>query len=282
MATYQSLENLLFVQTQKLQDLETATELIQSKSVIQEELFNAYGEVCSIARGIQELKEDVKKMKADNAHCKELSAVLKSLDHQIQHMENNIPAKIQEYVNSEQPKNIEEPLTTVEYANNTFNNITICNGDTTANGAALINDMKSCKKVLFNDPEIPRVELVTQEEFHKIPKYMIGRYTLETLNSLVVSINQIIKAKYSIIALGKNGARKKGELDLYLHYKKEQTGLGKEEENTYFFTGEDYEKYIKAKLDKTKLNLLIALRHCKKLREIRTAKTVHYALILPS
>lgn len=222
-------------------------------------------------------------------------------------MENNIPAKIQEYVNSEQPKTIEEHLPTVEYANNTFNNITISNGDTTTNGETLINDMKSCKKVLFNDPEIPRVQPVIQEEFQKIPKYMIGRYTLETLNSLVVSINQIIKAKYSIIALGKNGARKKGELDLYLHYKKEQTSLGKEEgklqmnnfsllnkllsfnnlflyvsENTYFFTGEDYEKYIKAKLDKTKLNLLIALRHCKRLREIRTAKTVHYALILPS
>ena len=51
-------------------------------------------------------------------------------------------------------------------------------------------------------------------------------------------------------------------------------------ETTFIFTAEDYEKYIKAKLDKTKLTLLTALRHCKKLREIRTAKTVHYALIL--
>ncbi|KAL7298578.1 hypothetical protein TKK_0008350 [Trichogramma kaykai] len=292
---YQSLENLLTVQTQKLQDLETATDLIQSKSFIQEELVTAYGEVCSIARDIQDLKEDVKIMRVDNDRCKDLLNMLKSLDNQIRHMEQNIPLKIQEYVKSEIPTNNntddnsskpKEKNGNASFNNTTFNNATF-NGSDAQNANNTINTtattaIKNCKKTLFNEPEIPQMISITPSEFSKLPKYIIGRHTIDTLNSLVSSINQIIKSKYSLIALGKNGSRKKGELDLYLHYKKEQMNLGPDEENTYFFTAEDYEKYIKARLDKTKLNLLIALRHCKKLREIRTTKTVNYALILPN
>ncbi|XP_011505327.1 PREDICTED: spindle and kinetochore-associated protein 1-like [Ceratosolen solmsi marchali] len=273
-----SLENLLLVQSQKLQDLEKTTELLRSKNIIHDDLIHAYKEVSFITNGIQLLKEDIKTMKDNNERCKELSTILKSLDHQIQHMENNIPSKIQEYINSELPENISNKYSTEEYVNNTINNMTVCNSDNINNH--VISDVKSCKKILFNEPEIPQIQIVTEEEFIKIPKYIIGRYPLEILNNLVYNINQIIKTKYSFINLGKNAARKKGELDLYLHYTKDQTSLGIDEENLYFFTSDDYEKYIKLKIDKTKLNLLIALRHCKRLREIRSAKTVYYALII--
>ena len=149
------------------------------------------------------------------------------LSQQIQHMEKNIPEKIHELMNSESSKNNNDIQNTTNFVDYTLNNSTICNGET--KNAHIVNDIKSCKKVLFNDPEIPSVLPVTSAEFNKIPKYIIGRYTLDALNSLALSINQVIKSKYSIIALGKNGARKKGELDLYLHYKKEQMSLGSDE-----------------------------------------------------
>lgn len=40
------------------------------KSIIREELFNAYEEVCNIERGIQTLKEDVRLMRLGNERCK--------------------------------------------------------------------------------------------------------------------------------------------------------------------------------------------------------------------
>ncbi|XP_058809983.1 spindle and kinetochore-associated protein 1-like [Phymastichus coffea] len=278
---FQSLEDLLIQQTQKLQDLGNATTLIQSKSFIQDELVTAFQDVNNISSGIKDLKKSIQTMKTNNERCKELLTILLALDQQIKHMENNIPLTIQEYVNSEMPIHTDESKLASDYLNNTLINNTINNGNTTSSNH-MTEGMKNCKKILFNEPDIPSILPVIEDEFSKIPKYIIGRYTLEALNNLISSINQIIKSKYSIINLGKNGARKKGELDVYLHYKKEQMSLGTGEENTYFFTSEDYEKYVKTKLDKTKLNLIIALRHCKRLREIRTAKTVNYALIIPN
>lgn len=154
--------------------------------------------------------------------------MLKTLDHQIKHMENNIPVTIHEYVNSEVPIITNEAELTAGYINNTLNNVTINNGNITSSDNVTHN-MKSCKKTLFNEPDIPCIQPVTADEFSKIPKYIIGRYTLETLNNLLKSVNQILKAKYSIINSGKNGAKKKGELDLYLHFKKEQMSLGADE-----------------------------------------------------
>lgn len=158
--------------------------------------------------------------------------VLKSLDQQIQHMQKNVPPKIQEYIKSEVPVSKENTKETAnDYANNTLNNNTPnCNGENVnPNREHIISDIKSCKKVLFNEPEIRLMQPITDEEFSKIPKYIIGRYSIDSLNSLVNNINLILKSKYSIIGMGKNGARKKGELDTYLHYKKEQMSLGPDE-----------------------------------------------------
>jgi hypothetical protein len=138
-------------------------------------------------------------------------------------METNIPSKIQEYIISELPQNIKNDCPISEYVNNTLNNLKISKND---NIMKHTNNDVRCKKILFNDPEIPQIQIVTENEFIKIPKYIIGRYSLEILNNLVLNINQIIKAKYSIINLGKNSARKQEELDLYLHYRKEKTSLG--------------------------------------------------------
>jgi len=83
--------------------------------------------------------------------------------------------------------------------------------------------MKNCKRTLFHEPEVcPTIPLITVEEFNKVPKYIIGRQTLETINSLINTINQTLIAKYAILSLGKTGAQKKGEINLYLHYKKQE------------------------------------------------------------
>ncbi|XP_046743334.1 spindle and kinetochore-associated protein 1-like [Diprion similis] len=140
------------------------------------------------------------------------------------------------------------------------------------------NNVKDCKKTLFNEPEIfPRIKPISTKEFELIPKYMIGRQSLDTVNRFLSTINDVLKAKYSLLALGKNGAKKKGELNLYMHYKtQESVDTG---ERVYFFTAEDYQNHTKTKLDKTKLNLLTVLRHCKRLCNPKGTKTAQYTVI---
>ncbi|XP_015187112.1 PREDICTED: uncharacterized protein LOC107072045 [Polistes dominula] len=74
--------------------------------------------------------------------------------------------------------------------------------------------IKDCKKALFNEPEYPKISLLKEEEFNNLPKYMIGRQSLQVINGLINSINQVLKAKYSLLSAGKAAARKKGEHDL--------------------------------------------------------------------
>lgn len=81
--------------------------------------------------------------------------------------------------------------------------------------------IKDCKKALFNEPEYPKICLIKEEEFDQLPKYMIGRQSLQMINGLINSINMVLKAKYSLLFAGKVVARKKGDLDLYLYYKKQ-------------------------------------------------------------
>lgn len=85
------------------------------------------------------------------------------------------------------------------------------------------NEIENCKRVLSYEPDIcSTIPFITTEEFSKIPKYMIGRQTLETINSLINGINQTLIAKYTILSLGKVAAQKKGEINLYLQYKKQE------------------------------------------------------------
>lgn len=83
--------------------------------------------------------------------------------------------------------------------------------------------VKDCKRTLFNEPEVcPTIPFITVEEFNKVPEYIIGRQSLETINNLVNAINQTLIAKYTILSLGKAAAQKKGKINLYLQYKKQE------------------------------------------------------------
>ena len=86
--------------------------------------------------------------------------------------------------------------------------------------------MRDCKKILFNEPEVcPAIPLIDKDEFSKIPKYIIGRQSLETVNNFINIINQILRTKYTFLSLGKAHARKQGELNLYLHFKKQEMDI---------------------------------------------------------
>ena len=270
MTTSPSLEDILERQSLKLRDLETATELIKNKTEMKEELLQLRTEASSMSDGVGAMRTWLQKTREQNNRCRELLSSIKLLDGRIIHMENNVP---QELIRDYQSKS--------NISNNSLRNEPVRNLVTSieANTETPDTPKRDCKKILFSEPEVyPIIPLITSEEFSKIPKYIIGRQTLATVNNLLDSINQILKAKYTFLSLGKAHARKQGDLNLYLHYKKQDLDICTTNEYVYFFTGEDYEKQTNSKLNKIKLNLLVVLRHCKRLREHRVKNDIRYVV----
>lgn len=275
------MEDFFEKSEEKLKMFETATLVIKNqhsfmyKEDIEKNLLQSKETVGNMLEGSKYLKLHLKELKEGNERCKEMLSTLKTLEEKLIHMENNIPTGIKDFLKLQETEEIKNG-----YANHKEKeNISIVsNGEVFTPDAHL--SIKDCKKSLFKEVEVyPLITPVTQEEFTKIPKYIIGRQTLAMINSLITTINQILKAKYTLLSLGKNGARKKGDLDSYLEFKKQQTSVEEGEGKIYFFTAEDYLKHTSSKLDKIKLNMLTALRSCRKLREIRIGKSLFYMVV---
>ncbi|XP_046615924.1 spindle and kinetochore-associated protein 1-like [Neodiprion virginianus] len=269
-----SVEDVLVEHETKLEQLTIATTLIQNKKVIASELSEVQESTFSLLSAISSAKSDLKELRKKNVELVNLVENLKKLNNRISHMENNIPPQLlYDYANVVKEREyIKAPPNMQSTHSLEIDSLEDVFEETSR------NSVKDCKKTLFNEPEIfPRLRLISTKEFDLIPKYMIGRQSLDTINRFVSTINDVLKAKYSLLALGKNGAKKKGELNLYMHYKmQESVDTG---ERVYFFTAEDYQNHTTMKLDKTKLNLLTVLRHCKRLCNPKGAKTAQYTVI---
>ncbi|XP_076232161.1 SKA complex subunit 1 isoform X2 [Calliopsis andreniformis] len=243
---------------------------LNCKNVMREEFLKMHMEVSCMHNNIEAMKTWLQNMKEQNNRCRELLSLMKSLNERIIHMEKNVaPELIHAY--QENNKNILHDSPKEKSIIKSEPRI-----KTEKHGTPMID----CKKILFDEPEVyPIIPLLTEDEFSTVPKYIIGRQSLDTVNNLISAINQVLKAKYMFLSLGKAHARKQGNLNLYLHYKKQELDICSVDEYIYFFTAEDYERETKSKLNKIKLNLLTVLRHCKRLREYRVKNDVRYVVL---
>ncbi|XP_076636556.1 SKA complex subunit 1 isoform X2 [Colletes latitarsis] len=263
MATFQSFEEILGRQCDKLQDLQTATILIKNKDVVKDELLHMRAKILHMSDGIKAVRKTLNDAREQNNHCRELLSLINNLHEKNIHMEQNVPSTLISDYQMDSPKHVyKEDFLRIQ------------------NRELSKSPIMDCKKILFNEPEVyPIIPLITQNEFGTIPKYIIGRQSLDSINSLIDAINQVLKRKYMLLSLGKAHARKQGDLSLYLRYKKEELDICSKNEYVYFFTKEDYEDQMKSKLSKIKLNLLTVLRHCKRLREHRIKNDLRYVVL---
>ncbi|XP_018306096.1 spindle and kinetochore-associated protein 1 [Mycetomoellerius zeteki] len=274
-----NLEEIIDKQTTRLQELDMATVLIKSKQNIKGKLQEAHEEVKQISGGISEAKKMLRKMHEQNSRLKEIFTLVETLDKRILHQEENIPPEL---IQGYQDATSYSPLS--EYPINPIQRSTRKTPNSVRKATTFEKEetIKDCKRTLFNEPEVcSTIRLITAEEFNTVPKYIIGRQTvnsLETINHFINAINQTLIAKYTLLSLGKAAAQKKGDINLYLHYKKQEFDIRDEDGYLYFFTAEDYYRQTKTKIDKTKLNLLTALRHCKRLRECRIKNELRYVI----
>ncbi|XP_012542333.1 spindle and kinetochore-associated protein 1 [Monomorium pharaonis] len=273
-----NLEKIIDTQAKRLQELNAATILIKGKQNIKDELRRAYEEVLQISSSILETKKMLLRINEQSLRSKELLTLIDALDKRILHQEENVPPElIQGYQNA----TVSSPHMLKCTVNSMHHQLTA----QIPSSSKIIEKLKKtdCKRTLFNEPEVcPTIPFITLEEFNKVPKYIIGRQTtnnLDTINNFISAINQTLIAKYTILSLGKAAAQKKGEINLFLHYKKQEFDIREENGYLYFFTAEDFYRQTKTKIDKPKLNLLTALRHCKRLRECRIKNDLRYVII---
>lgn len=153
------------------------------------------------------------------------------MDKRILHQEKNVPPElIQGYQNATVSPNM------LECTVNSMHQLTVQTPHSSIRNCSKVIEkqemVKDCKRTLFNEPEVcPTIPFITAEEINKVPKYIIGRQTtntLETINNFISTINQTLIAKYTILSLGRAAAQKKGEINLYLHYKKQEFDIQEE------------------------------------------------------
>ncbi|XP_076378019.1 SKA complex subunit 1 [Megalopta genalis] len=280
MANSCCIDEILKQLCDKLQYLESATMLHKIKHEIKDELLEMYEQISDISDDIDVLRKQLHKISEQNKECQELLLLIQNLDDKIVHMEQNVPPTlIHDFHHSENELNhVLKEILALHYDEEiSVDNKSDTDTDTKKQTEARIKD---CKKILFDEPVVyPRIDLITKNEFDSIPKYIIGRQSLETLNNLVDAINQVLKAKYTLLSMGKAQVRKQGNMNLYLHYKEQDLDICNGNDYVYFFTKEDYETHMKVKLNKIKLNLITVLRHCKRLREYRVKNDLRYIVV---
>ncbi|XP_034945150.1 spindle and kinetochore-associated protein 1-like [Chelonus insularis] len=293
----QTLDDIMKDQLKTANELDVATTFFLNKDIVKESLIAATKDVHSIKSGLCDMKKYLERMKKQNEICQELISCYNSFNTKIKYLENNIPQSLIQALQkpnnqTEEKKESKPPLKKIKPNGTTPATIQSVNSQQRTEGLNSINDINAselfsdvqdCRKTLFKEETEDSyfIEPLSETEFSKIPKYMIGRQNITNVNDFISTINNVLKAKYSILALGKIGARKKGELELYLQFKKEETDVypNSGSEKKYFFTAEDYYRETKLKLDKIKLNLLTVLRHSKRIQELRNGKAVKYEVI---
>lgn len=280
-----NLEEFIDGQCKRMRQLDGATILIKGKRNIKDELDRMHDKVSEVSYGIENMRKSLEKMREQNTSLRELLSLTKTLDKRIVYQEENVPPEvIQDYINADKRTCVpaESSLSVSKCTINLTHQLTGQKTPKSAYGKPNFEKQEAiedCKRMLFTEPEIcPTIPFIAVEEFNKIPKYIIGRQSLETINNLINAINQTLIAKYTILSAGKSVAQRKGEINLYLHYKKQELDVPKENGYLYFFTAEDFHSQTKTKIDKTKLNLLTALRHCKRLRECRIRNELRYII----
>lgn len=210
------------------------------------------------------LIKELKKKELQLYICmQELLSLLETLNKRISHQKENVPPElIQGYQNADKQGCIQtqiSPAIPKSIINSTHKLIGQKISDNMYNNDIIEETMKDCKRALFNEPEVcPTIPFISAEEFNKVPKYIIGRQTSETINSLISDINNTLITKYTILSLGKAAAQKRGEVNLYLQYKKQEFDIKEEKGkisiaanfcyiymHTYIYNNDMYYKYNK-------------------------------------
>ncbi|XP_029435950.1 spindle and kinetochore-associated protein 1 isoform X2 [Rhinatrema bivittatum] len=130
------------------------------------------------------------------------------------------------------------------------------------------------QKVTKERKVIKEMALLTVQEFESVPAYMKNRLTYDQINSAIQEINKAVKCKYKVMqqplkSMNTNTRK------LSFRFQEEET---KETKGHFFIVDEDIKEFTQLKVDKRFHGILNIVRHCQRIREVRTKGLVRYML----
>ncbi|XP_022091277.1 spindle and kinetochore-associated protein 1-like [Acanthaster planci] len=236
------------------------------------QLVAIHTELCLVESLIGQMRDLVDLEKQHLQRAQVLKSKMEDQAEHIQYIESHIPDRLPgrdlKAFTAVQSKS-RAPLEVVE--NNKGNH---GNHGTQRKPCSKDNDViKDAKK---KKASIPTMEFVTVEEFEGVPKYMKGRLNYETINTAVEIINIAIRTRYSLLQKPRNTL---SEMSLKkVRQLREQEN--KDTKGVYFFTEEDFKSSSNGRCSTTARSIFTILRHCGRLREIRSSGLTRYALVL--
>ncbi|NWT78762.1 SKA1 protein, partial [Lanius ludovicianus] len=121
---------------------------------------------------------------------------------------------------------------------------------------------------------IKQAALITMEEFESVPAYMKGRLTYDQINAVVLEMNKAVAAKYKILYQPLKSMSVPVR-NLYDRFMEEET---KDTRGLFFIVEADIKEFTQLKLDKRFHSILNILRHCQRVREVRSSGLVRYVI----
>ncbi|NXQ57102.1 SKA1 protein, partial [Anthoscopus minutus] len=143
-----------------------------------------------------------------------------------------------------------------------------CEGQTKA------AESKPSKKPVKETKVIKEAALITTEEFENVPAYLKGRITYDQINAVVQQMNKAVVDKYKILhqPLKSMSAPVR---NLYHRFVEEET---KDTKGVFFIVEADIKEFTQLKLDKRFHSILNILRHCQRVREVRSSGLIRYVI----
>ena len=122
-----------------------------------------------------------------------------------------------------------------------------------------------------------QVANLSEGEFETVPKYLRGRLTLDRVNSWIDQFTAVVQEKYAIF--NGNPAKMAGEIrNRYYDWREQES---EECRGCPFVTEQDMKTLVNGKgpkMDPTGRSIMAILRHCGRVREVRTTGIVRFVL----
>ncbi|XP_056370338.1 spindle and kinetochore-associated protein 1 isoform X2 [Oenanthe melanoleuca] len=133
-------------------------------------------------------------------------------------------------------------------------------------------EAKTAKKPAKEPIVIKEVALITTEEFENIPAYLKGRIAYDQINAVVQQLNKALEGKYKVLHQPLKSMSVPVR-NLYHRFMEEET---KDTKGVFFIVEADIREFTQLKLDKRFHSILSILRHCQRVRELRSSGLIRY------
>ncbi|NXM77140.1 SKA1 protein, partial [Serilophus lunatus] len=121
---------------------------------------------------------------------------------------------------------------------------------------------------------IKEMAFITAEEFAGVPAYMRGRLTYDQINAFVQEMNKAVVGKYKILHQPLKSMSSTSK-NLYHRFITEEN---KDTKGQFFIVEADIKEFTELKLDKRFHSILSILRHCHRVREVRSSRLICYII----